>query len=225
MRQHTERIRPPRALWVSFELGRPLGVPNDAEFQMDVLKAALDLLTRDKGPVLADYPRDAEGPIDMTGWACPVSFDSDEASSDGQETLLADHVGAEIAKLAPWYNIAMERRGGTTVGASGKSIDEIISFLAAQLDGDVSPDDANLIKFAAEDLRAYYIEAATAQPGPTTGKGLMDWFFGETSGGALLLTLQPKLAGTNNSRLQALANFQLVPRPQMHFLQAPNDAT
>ena len=30
IREHTERIRPPRALWVPFELGRPFGVPHDA---------------------------------------------------------------------------------------------------------------------------------------------------------------------------------------------------
>ena len=29
IRLHTEITKPPRALWVSFELGRPLGVPGD----------------------------------------------------------------------------------------------------------------------------------------------------------------------------------------------------
>ncbi len=27
VREHTEVVRPPRALWVTFELGRPLGRP------------------------------------------------------------------------------------------------------------------------------------------------------------------------------------------------------
>ena len=41
IRLHTEKIRPPRALWVPFELGRPLGVPDDPAFQTRVLRALL----------------------------------------------------------------------------------------------------------------------------------------------------------------------------------------
>ena len=33
VRPHLETIRPPRALFVPFELGRPLGAPEDAAFQ------------------------------------------------------------------------------------------------------------------------------------------------------------------------------------------------
>ncbi len=186
---------------------------------MGVLRAALELLARDEGPVLEDYPTDTEGPVDMTGWACPVSFDTDEGETEQNDKSLADCVRAENRKLAPWHALAIERRGGTTVGASGKSVDDIVDFLQQQMDGDVSADDAPLIKLAAEDLRAYYIEAATSQPGPTTSQGLMDWFFGETSAGALLLALQPKLAANEDKRLQGLANFQLIPRPQMHRLE------
>jgi hypothetical protein len=32
VREHTAAIRAPRALWVPFILGRPLGVPNDPAF-------------------------------------------------------------------------------------------------------------------------------------------------------------------------------------------------
>lgn len=59
IREHTESIRPPRALWVPFELGRPLGRPGDAGFQLDVLRAALILLESPTGPVLRDYPGEA----------------------------------------------------------------------------------------------------------------------------------------------------------------------
>ena len=50
VRDNTERMRPPRALWVPFELGRPFGAPNDADFQSEVLRAALALLERPDGP-------------------------------------------------------------------------------------------------------------------------------------------------------------------------------
>jgi len=32
IREQTAAIRPPRALWVPFMLGRPFGVPNDPAF-------------------------------------------------------------------------------------------------------------------------------------------------------------------------------------------------
>jgi len=54
LREHSERMRPPRALWVSFDFGRPLGEPGDREFQLRVLRSLLDLFRRPAGPVLED---------------------------------------------------------------------------------------------------------------------------------------------------------------------------
>jgi hypothetical protein len=56
LREVIARIRPPRALAVPFRHGFPLGAPNDAALQKDVVLAALRLVER-KGPVplLADY--------------------------------------------------------------------------------------------------------------------------------------------------------------------------
>ena len=56
VRPHTERIRPPRELWVSFELGRPFGALGDPVFQRWVIGKALGLLERKDGPVLEDFP-------------------------------------------------------------------------------------------------------------------------------------------------------------------------
>ena len=58
IRPQTENTKPPRALWVPFELGRPFGPPSDAAFQRRVI-AALRLLERADGPVLIeDFPDD-----------------------------------------------------------------------------------------------------------------------------------------------------------------------
>ena len=57
IREHTASIRPPRALWVPFMLGRPLGDPGEAEGQRSVLNAVLSLLERAEGPVLEDHER------------------------------------------------------------------------------------------------------------------------------------------------------------------------
>lgn len=77
IREHTAQINPPRALWVPYELGRPLGVPGDAEFQKRVLRAALALLDRTDGPMIADHGEEAPpatASAEGEGWVCPVSF-------------------------------------------------------------------------------------------------------------------------------------------------------
>ena len=42
----------PRALWVPFALGRPLGSADDPEFQKDVMRAALGMLATATGQPL-----------------------------------------------------------------------------------------------------------------------------------------------------------------------------
>ena len=54
IRPQTENTKPPRALWVPFELGRPFGPPSDPAFQRRVVLAALRLLEREDGPVLIE---------------------------------------------------------------------------------------------------------------------------------------------------------------------------
>jgi D-proline reductase (dithiol) PrdB len=44
-RDITENVKPPRALFVRFPYGAPLGPANDAETQMGVIREALGLLT------------------------------------------------------------------------------------------------------------------------------------------------------------------------------------
>ena len=75
VRENTELMRPPRALWVPFELGRPFGAPHAPDFQMRVLKSALALLERTDGPViLEDFPDDAPDSNSAASLVCPVNF-------------------------------------------------------------------------------------------------------------------------------------------------------
>ncbi|MBL8171452.1 MAG: hypothetical protein JNJ50_25045 [Acidobacteria bacterium] len=59
LREVVSALRPPRALWVPFPMGYPMGKPNDAALQHRVLAAALTLLSRNDVPVLADFPADS----------------------------------------------------------------------------------------------------------------------------------------------------------------------
>jgi hypothetical protein len=55
LREITEKLRPPRALFVPFPLGYPLGEPNNPDLQVRIMRAAFSLLSRSDIPVLEDF--------------------------------------------------------------------------------------------------------------------------------------------------------------------------
>ena len=121
IRLHTEQIRPPRALWVPFILGRPFGRPLDAEFQLRVLRAALGLLERPVTdvPVLEDFGEEAGGDVALDGLACPVNYAP--PSHDGS---LRARLHEEVNALRTWFDLGAERTGRSAFGVSGLSIDD-----------------------------------------------------------------------------------------------------
>lgn len=48
-------LRPPRALFVPYKLGFPLGEPNNSALQHRIIAAALALLARNDVPVIEDF--------------------------------------------------------------------------------------------------------------------------------------------------------------------------
>ncbi len=221
IREHSARIRPPRALWVPYELGRPFGVPGDAEFQTGVLRAALGLFEAPAGPVLADYPVEAPAAADAgeSGWACPIPLAS--APEEVGEPSLGRAFESEFARLLPWYALAVERRGRTTVGLAGLAPPALGAFLARMLDEPLPPSpNAEMpvgvaLKHAAEDLKALYGEAATAQPTETgrvpSAAETKRWFWRETHAGALLRALADRLADGADPGVALVARLMLVP--------------
>jgi D-proline reductase (dithiol) PrdB len=56
LREITEKVRTPRALFVDFPLGYPLGRPGDSGLQTRVVRAALSLLHHaGPGPILETF--------------------------------------------------------------------------------------------------------------------------------------------------------------------------
>ena len=233
IRPQTEKTKPPRALWVPFELGRPMGAPNDPEFQKKVLRAALGLLDRGDGPVLIeDFPCEAPAGMaasDNEGWFCPISLPALPADILAGSCFKAA-MEAEIAGLYTWYDMALRQRGRTTVGLSGMSITVIADFICIFLDGDV-PENPNCVysvgqnlKFAVEDLKAFYREAASAQPGNNTGKQMNDWFYGQPAGGKALYALAPIIRGLAEQRddrfMKIFADRLLIPASQKFRAEA-----
>lgn len=57
LREITEQVRPPRALYVDRPLGCPLGAPHDAALQKRIVMAALELLRNPaQQPVIVNFP-------------------------------------------------------------------------------------------------------------------------------------------------------------------------
>ena len=224
VRPHTEVMKPPRALWVPFELGRPLGAPGDSAFQRRVLLAALSLLERESGPVLEDFPEDApavDHPADSTGWVCPVALGAPPAG-DAAPGSIAAALAKEMHLLHPWYDLGREARGGrTTVGLSQMALTALGPFITGFLDGDTpaNPRDdiplGDALKLATEDLKSFYLEAAAAQPGHRAGSAdLENWFWDETTAGQVYFALRPILMAGADDSLRRMADRTLIPFTQ-----------
>ena len=217
VRENTESMQPPRALWVSFPLGRPLGKPGDAASQHDVIKAALALLERTGGPVLEDYPH-AAPPVDAeNAAACAVSFARLTEDDDSWNARLL----GEFSRLKPWYELSCRRRGGRTlVGIADRSPEENLRILAEHLDEGVVVSDIPWLKRAIEDIKAYYLEAMTAQPGDYDSGALQAQFWRETSFAAAILTFYEQFQNADDDRLKLVARI-LAPREAVGAATGP----
>jgi len=225
IRIHSERTKPPRALWVPFELGRPLGVPNDAHFQKRVMRSALSLLDAESGPVLVDYPEDVPAAAAtnsddaMSGMVCPIDWPKLEETPTSE---LGAALLQEMSSIVPWYELAVVTRGRTTVGPSQLAIPEAGRYLADFLRDpstpcprdDMPPD--RVLKLAYEDLKAYYTEAITMQPGFDSSKRVEDWLFGETVFGRALWQLRDFCRASEDEKYRYLGRNSIVPDRQIN---------
>ena len=210
-----------------FELGRPLGVPNDIAFQKRVLAAAFTLLEEESGPVLVDYSEEApdEGvALDdeaMTGLVCAIDLpklpDLDAPTSEIGRALLVEMDG-----LAPWYDLAVRARGRTTVGPSGLDIKDAAKYFTAFLGDQNTPaprDDllkGRVLKLAYEDLKAYYTESITAQPGYGSSLKVENWLFHETTLGRALWALRDICQASDDEYYQYLGKNSIIPDRQIN---------
>ncbi len=213
IRLHTEKIKPPRALWVPFEFGHPLGMPNNPIFQKKVLVSALKLLEVPDGPVLEDFPEDAlvsgEQPVVL---ACPINIRIEDVAGGTEAERLCAAFKNEIMSMRPWYDMAVKKRSRTTVGLSKLELVAMCDFICSFIEVNV-PDNprqdislADELRFSIEDLKAYYFEAVTAQPGMevSSAKPLLGWFWKDTAAGKALLVVADSCINTEDETLQRI---------------------
>ena len=187
-RSVAERMGPPRALYVPFPLGRPLGKPGDAEFQHDVLTRAFALLDAPPGPVLEDYPVTIEAEEVPLTCSLPPRFDASlPAAVD------------EANGLRKAYDRAVANRGFTSVGrAIGP--DEVPGVLGVFHDIAQGQNWKEAVipgkntTAVCHDIRTYYEEAAlelvnvdTDDADVPAGRGAEAWYFENTEAGKTVL--------------------------------------
>ena len=224
IREQSESVQPPRALWVPFALGRPLGSAGDPDFQKGVIRSALNLTQTATEPTIEDYPIEAPEEAGPGLWACPVNFPTPEDMS------LTARLIAEIRRLAPWALETRRARGRTLFGASGAEPDqyELLAeaFASIAESGNVSaaPDFGvdwsfeapMLIRHMADDLRTFYHEAIAAQPGPGAPNhaALSEWIFGGTALGEAVLAIADHLTAVDETPFYMVRGFLI---PEGHY--------
>lgn len=218
IRMHMEKIEPPRGVFAPFQLGRPIGEPEDVAFQRRVLMQALRLLERADGPViLEDFPDDPPGWFDTPGWRPPFNLPpkAQPSSPDEWEKAFA----AELALVRPYWENAKARFGRTTVGLSAQPPQAWPQFTAAFLRGELlegprpymSPTLA--LRYMVDDIKAVYTEAAQSA-GPAPASRQVDaWFWGETVAGGLLRALRTMAMASENNALKTVGSRYFVPTP------------
>ena len=205
VKEHAERVKPPRMLWVPFAFGNAMGEAGDTKQQHQVLKAALDLLDRKQGPVLEELPDDTAPEALLQASAA--------GRSNGAPSLSpAD----ELTSLRSYYERWVEKHDGrSNVGLCGvpqRRLRGVVRFLEGYISGEQQdapdrPEDVGLpqyIRYCVDDLKAFYYEARMEQRTDAAADGIHEWFWGETAMGQLIVDLAAKMGESEDREVKAI---------------------
>jgi hypothetical protein len=207
VREHTEKVKPPRALFVPFPFGHPLGEADDPELQTRVMRAAFALLDEPEGPVLVDYPEDifAEQDLNLA-----------QAATVPAPAIPPD-VAFELTALRPYYEQWVQAHAGrTAVGLTGvdqrrfRGLVRLLEAYAADRDVDVPEWNRDVplpqfLRWASDDVKAFYLEARMQQKPAATFQELNEWLWSETALSNLLRTVRDRLRAQGDPKLDAIA--------------------
>jgi len=214
VREHCERIRPPRTLFVPYELGRPMGSPNDTALQHRVLAGALALFDAPR-PLIVDFEASDPDRAGVDGWAPPVDL---PPLADGlDDTALADALRAEAAAVWPSYLATVEAQGRTSVGIGPVAPDDIVGFLCRSLTDGVPSEPADdfrpqyLLRFACDDLKAVYSETILGAPPYPSSRQVADWFWTKTAASLVMRRLKRRCLDHPGRGYQFVGRMFIMP--------------
>ena len=176
-------------------MGRPLGKPNNPEFQKKVIRTAFDLLEKSSGPVLDDFSEIIPVREGRMSYALPVSLVY-KVNQLGNIDKLAERVQMELSNLLPDYFKALQNVGRTTVGASELEISDFVPYISEFAKGNKPKSPRKglpaipLLKLVVEDLNAVYTETRIYKDKIDDFEMLGKWFWEETYAGKLLLAVE-----------------------------------
>jgi hypothetical protein len=209
VREHTEKVKPPRALFVPFPFGHALGRPGDPVLQHRVLRAALDLLGEAAGPVLRDFPDDG-----AAGSEPPAPA---QASAIAVAAAVPDDPALEAAQMHRYHAQWLAGSGGRTAfglaGVPAPRVPDVVRFLQAFAAGEAADMDeraqdvplAGFIRWCADDLKTLYVEGRLAMKPGAGGDEIARWFWGETAAGQLLRRVRDRLEASGDPADKAAA--------------------
>src|SRR5262249_30327213 len=123
----------------------------------------------------------------------------------------------EILLLQPAHERWMGMHRRTTVGLSGLGIRDSGRYVAKWLRGKSPPRPQEgfssplMLRFAVDDLKAFYLEAAAAGDAKPSSRQLGDWFWNDTAAGAAVHALRVAHLTSEDERLKLIAANFLVP--------------
>ena len=180
-----------------------------------MILAALRLLEREDGPaIIEDFPDDDPRGQPDTAWHPPQI---PAAGDDGTVETLAARLEAEIPLLQAAHSRWLAQRGRTTVGLSGMPMIDCGRYVADWVRGKPpsSPREGFsailMLRFAVDDLKAYYLEAAAAGSGKPSSRQLGDWLWNDTAAGAAIVALRAIGLASVDERLKAVLGNFMVP--------------
>lgn len=208
IREHTEKVKPPRAVYVPFPLGLPVGHPGNVREQRAVLDLAFSTLDAASGPVLLDY-RD-ESAAEEAGSPLQAS----EVEADDQAR--AADFATEVTLMRRYWEQHLAATGRTGVGLSKvppQRFRGVVRFLEAILtdqtaDSDERPADMPrpmFIRTCIEDLRVMYGEARLQTHPHESSQERQRWLLGSTALGLMLRRLRDTFDASSDPQLKALA--------------------
>ena len=218
VREHTEKVKPPRALFVPFPYGHPLGEANDADLQLRVIRAALALLEEPTAPVLVDFPEDvyAGEDINLTQAASVPAPEVTQAASVPVPEVPPD-VAFELTSLRPYYERWVAAHAGrTAVGVTGvdqrrfRGLVRLIEAYAAGEEIDVPEWNRSVplerfVRYASDDLKAFYMEARMQQKAGASFQELNVWLWSETALSNLLRRVRDRMRQEKDPTLDTIA--------------------
>jgi len=204
VREHVDKVKPPRALYVPYPFGSPLGKPLDKEHQHRVLGASMELLGREVGPVLVDF----DDPTYIEQGGAPAQYSEISANLDSPTRADVDPA-TETTRIRQYYIRWVEQhQGRTSVGATGITPSRfrgIVRFLeeyesVGNADMRERPPDVVLgewLRLCALDLRAMFWEAKMAMQPGITSEEINLWFWRETSTAYLLQRVKDRMEASD----------------------------